>query len=105
MFSEDSDKKSGINKLLEIHKYHYFELSKSKSIRIKMADLFKDILPHIGPDTDACMNQLIVVLMPQLGNDDIAHRKTTVHILQIYLKFTADIQSVLRLELKQANKT
>ena len=69
-----------------------------------MADLFKDILPHIGPDTDACMNQLIVVLMPQLGNDDIAHRKTTVHILQIYLKFTADIQSVLRLELKQANK-
>jgi hypothetical protein len=56
----------------------------------------QDILPHLGQDTDVCMSFLISALVPQLGSDNILHRKTTVHILQIYLKFSNDVQVVLR---------
>jgi hypothetical protein len=56
----------------------------------------QDILPHLGQDTDVCMSFLISALVPQLGSENILHRKTTVHILQIYLKFSNDVQVVLR---------
>jgi hypothetical protein len=42
------------------------------------------------------MSFLMSALLPQLGSDNILHRKTTVHVLQIYLKFSSDIQVVLR---------
>ena len=35
-------------------------------------------------------------LMPCLGSHNVLLRKTTVHILQIYLRFSSDVQAVIR---------
>ena len=58
--------------------------------------VLQDILPHLGPETDACMNILTENLMSSLGSQRVSLRKTAVHILQIYLRFSNDVQSVLR---------
>lgn len=37
-------------------------------------------------------------LMTCLGSQSVILRKTTVHILQIYLRFSSDVQAVIRSE-------
>ena len=56
----------------------------------------QEILPHLGPETDACMSIITANLMSCLGSHSVILRKTTVHILQIYLRFSSDVQAVLR---------
>ena len=56
----------------------------------------QEILPHLGPETDTCMGIITENLMACLGSPSVILRKTTVHILQIYLRFSSDVQAVLR---------
>ena len=58
----------------------------------------QEILPHLGPETDSCMSIITENLMTCLGSPSVILRKTTVHILQIYLRFSSDVQAVLRWE-------
>ena len=58
--------------------------------------LLQDILPHLGSETDICMSIVTENLMTCLGSQSVILRKTTVHILQIYLRFSSDVQAVIR---------
>jgi len=58
--------------------------------------LIQDILPHLGSETDTCMSIITENLMSCLGSHSVILRKTTVHILQIYLRFSSDVQAVIR---------
>ena len=58
--------------------------------------IFQDILPHLGSETDICMSIVTENLMTCLGSQSVILRKTTVHILQIYLRFSSDVQAVIR---------
>ena len=63
---------------------------------ISNAVIFQDILPHLGSETDICMSIVTENLMTCLGSQSVILRKTTVHILQIYLRFSSDVQAVIR---------
>ena len=65
---------------------------------ITLSSLLQDILPHLGTETDICMSIITENLMTCLGSQSVILRKTTVHILQIYLRFSSDVQAVIRLE-------
>ena len=63
---------------------------------VSNAVLCQDILPHLGSETDICMSIVTENLMTCLGSQSVILRKTTVHILQIYLRFSSDVQAVIR---------
>ena len=59
--------------------------------------LIGDILPHLEPRIqDACMSKVIQNLVPCLGSSKVATRKAAVQVLQVYLRCTSDLQSLLR---------
>ena len=62
----------------------------------ELHNVAQDILPHLGSETDVCMSAVTENLMSCLGSHSVILRKTTVHILQIYLRFSSDVQAVIR---------
>ena len=59
--------------------------------------LIGDILPHLEPRIqDACMSKVVQNLVPCLGSNKIATRKLAVQVLQVYLRCTTDLHSLLR---------
>ena len=59
--------------------------------------LIHDILPHVGFEIlDDCMSEVIPGLIPCLGCARISVRKVAILAVQVYLRFTSDIASVLK---------
>ena len=88
--------RSEVDKLLVFETLNSHLADEDSEIQHTALQLVQEILPHLGPDTDSCMGVVTPRLVPCLGHRWIMLRKTTVHVLQIYLKFSNDVQSVLR---------
>ena len=59
--------------------------------------LIHDILPHVGADSlDKCMAEVLPNLIPCLGSARVSVRKAAIQAVQIYLRFTAEIATVLK---------
>ncbi len=58
--------------------------------------LVQDLLPHLGPDTDRCLSLVVQDVVPCIGSNRINVQKTAVQVIQRYLKFTNDLQGILR---------
>ncbi len=65
-------------------------------VRNATLGLIKDILPHLGPDTDPCMGLVLPQVVPCLGCTRISVRRTALAVLRIHLRFASDVQAVLR---------
>ncbi len=68
------------------------------SVRLCALHLIRDILPHLGADADTCMNLVISGVVPCQGSDRVKLQQAATNVIQIYLKFCTDVQSVLRNE-------
>jgi hypothetical protein len=66
------------------------------NVRLSALELVRDILPHLGPDADTCMNLVVANAVPCQGSNRIRLQQAAAQVLQRYLKFCTDIQSVLR---------
>ena len=58
--------------------------------------LARDVLPHVGPDADPCMGLVLHRTVPLLGANRVPLRRAALSVLQIYLRFSGDIQGIQR---------
>ncbi len=58
--------------------------------------LIQEVLPHLGPHTDPCIGLVSPRVVACVGSSRIPIRRAALGILQVHLRFSSDVQAILR---------